>query len=83
MYKWRIAMFGLGVLVGAVGFASLSGRPSKIKNGTTTVLSHGLAAKRKAQALVETAKENIEDLVAEADQKLQDRQQAGTAETVG
>lgn len=80
MYKWRIAMFALGALVGAVGAAAFSGRPSPIRSGASTVLSHGLAAKRKAQSLVETAKENVEDLVAEADQKLQDRQQAALQE---
>lgn len=74
MNGWRIAMFGLGVLVGAVGFAAFSGRPSRIKDGASSVLSHGLAVKRKVQAMVETAGENIEDLVAEADQKLKDRQ---------
>lgn len=74
MYGWRIAMFGLGVLVGAAGFAAFSGRPSRIKGGASTVLSHGLAVKRKVQAMVETASENIDDLVAEADQKLKDRQ---------
>lgn len=79
MYGWRIAMFGLGVLVGAVGFAAFSGRPSRIKEGASTVLSHGLAVKRRAQAMVETARENIDDLVAEADQKLQDRQNLATA----
>ena len=76
MYGWRIAMFGLGVLVGAIGCATLSSRPSRVKNGASTILSHGLAVKRKAQSMVETAKENIDDLVAEADQKLQERQQA-------
>lgn len=76
MYKWRIAMFALGALVGAVGAAAFSGRPSPIRNGASTVLSHGIAVKRKAQSLVETARENVEDLVAEADQKLQDRRQS-------
>ena len=80
MYKWRIAMFALGALVGAVGAAAFSGRPSPLRNGASTVLSHGLAAKRKAQAMMETAKENVEDLVAEADQKLQDRRQAAPQE---
>ena len=75
-YGWKLAMFGLGVLVGAVGHAALSGRPSRLKDGAATALSHGLAAKRKAQSLVETVKENVEDLVAEADQKLRDRQAA-------
>ncbi|MDR0882420.1 MAG: hypothetical protein LBP55_07745 [Candidatus Adiutrix sp.] len=77
MNGWRLAaLFGFGVLVGAVSHAALSGRPSPLKEGASSLLSHGLAAKRKAQALVETAKENLEDLVAEADQKLQDRQKA-------
>ena len=80
MYKWRIAMFALGVLVGAVGTAAFSGRPSPIRGGASTVLSHGMAVKRKAQSLMETAKENVEDLVAEADQKLSDRQQAAPQE---
>lgn len=79
-YGWKVAMFGLGVLVGAVGHAAMTGRPSRIKEGTTTILSHGIAAKRKAQSIVETAKENLEDLVAEADQKLADRQAAATQE---
>ncbi len=80
MYKWRIAMFGLGVLVGAVGAAVFSGRSVRVKDGASTVLSHGLAAKRKAHSIMEAAKENIDDLVAEADQKLQDRQTAPAAE---
>lgn len=79
MFGWRIALFGLGVLVGAVGAAALAGRGSAVKDGASTLLSHGLAAKRKAQVLVETAKENLEDLVAEADQKLQDREKTPEA----
>ena len=69
-------MFGLGVLVGAIGVSALSGRPSRLKEGASTVLSHGLAVKRKAQTVMETARENVEDLVAEADQKLRDRKTA-------
>ena len=80
MYGWRIAMFGLGVLVGAVGAAVFSGRPSRVKDGASTVLSHGLAAKRKVHSIMETARENIDDLVAEADQKLQDRHNTPAAE---
>ncbi|MDR1044370.1 MAG: hypothetical protein LBP33_04525 [Candidatus Adiutrix sp.] len=78
-WKWKIAWLGLGLLVGAVGHAVLTGRPSRVKSGASTVLSHGLALKRKTQSLVETARENIDDLVAEADQKLQDRQAAAAA----
>lgn len=78
-YGWKVALFGLGVVVGAVGQASVSGRPSPLRNGASTALSHGLAAKRKAQTVLGTARENFDDLVAEADQKLAARQ-AATAE---
>jgi hypothetical protein len=73
---WKWIAFGVGVVVGAVGATVLSSRPSYIKDGATTVLSHGLTAKRKLQALAGAAKENVEDLVAEADQKAQNRQNA-------
>jgi hypothetical protein len=76
MSKWKWLAFGVGVLVGAIGATVISSRPSYIKDGATTVLSHGLTAKRKLQSLAGAAKENLEDLVAEADQKVQDRQNA-------
>jgi hypothetical protein len=74
--KWKWLSFGIGVVVGAIGATVISSRPSYIKDGATTVLSHGLVAKRKLQALAGSAKENLEDLVAEADQKVQDRANA-------
>ncbi|MDR1041907.1 MAG: hypothetical protein LBR80_17430 [Deltaproteobacteria bacterium] len=72
--KWKWISFGAGILAGALVTTLTSGRPSYLKSGATTVLSHGITAKRKVEALVETAKENIGDIVAEADQKAQDRQ---------
>ncbi|MDR1037251.1 MAG: DUF1490 family protein [Deltaproteobacteria bacterium] len=72
--KWRWISFGVGVLAGAAVTALTSGRPSYLKSGATAVLSHGITAKRKVEAIVETARENIGDIVAEADQKAQDRQ---------
>ena len=74
--RWKLLMFGLGLLAGAVGQAVVSSRPSPIRAGASTALSHGIAVKRKAQALAETARENLDDLVAEADQKLSARQAA-------
>lgn len=78
----KVTWFGLGLLVGAVGQASLSGRPSPLRNGASTALSHGLAAKRKAQAALGVARENLDDLVAEADQKLAERQAAAAEKEV-
>jgi hypothetical protein len=72
--KWKWISFGVGVVAGAALATLVSGRPSYLKAGTTAVLSHGITAKRKVESLVETAKENISDIVAEADQKAQDRQ---------
>ncbi|MDR1051089.1 MAG: hypothetical protein LBP95_08430 [Deltaproteobacteria bacterium] len=74
--QWKWLSFGIGVVVGAVGATVIASRPSYIKDGATTVLSHGLTAKRKLQAIAGSAKENLEDLVAEADQKAQDRANA-------
>jgi hypothetical protein len=76
--KWKWISFGVGVVVGAIGATVVSSRPSYIKDWSTTVLSHGLTAKRKLQAVAGSAKENLEDLVAEADQKTQDRANAKT-----
>ena len=83
-WQWKLALFGLGVLVGAVGGASLSGRPSRLRHGLTEALSHGLALKDSVRHLAETARENLDDLAAEAGQKLKERRaetQAGENET--
>jgi hypothetical protein len=72
--KWKWISFGAGVLAGVVVTSLTSGRPSYLRSGATVALSHGITAKRKVEAMVETAKENISDIVAEADQKAQDRQ---------
>ncbi|MDR2442248.1 MAG: hypothetical protein LBE31_01850 [Deltaproteobacteria bacterium] len=70
-FKWLA--FGIGVVVGAIGATVISSRPSYIKDGATTLLSYGIQGKRKLQSAAGVAKENLEDLVAEADQKVQDR----------
>jgi hypothetical protein len=71
-FKWLA--FGIGVVVGAIGATVVASRPSYVKDGATTLLSYGLQGKRKLQAAAGVAKENLEDLVAEADQKVQDRE---------
>ncbi|MDR0549815.1 MAG: hypothetical protein LBI10_10465 [Deltaproteobacteria bacterium] len=77
--NWKWISFGIGVLVGAVGASLVSSRPTFIRDGASTVLSHGIHAKRKIQGLAAAGRENLEDLVAEADQKLQDRQAQANA----
>jgi hypothetical protein len=74
--KWKWIAFGVGVVVGAISATVVASRPSYLKDGATTLLSHGISAKRKLQTVAGAAKENLEDLVAEADQKVQDRQNA-------
>ncbi|MDR3135807.1 MAG: hypothetical protein LBU69_06920, partial [Deltaproteobacteria bacterium] len=69
--KWKWFSFGIGVIVGAIGATVVSSRPSYIKDGATSLLSYGIDAKRKIQGLAGAGKENLEDLVAEADQKSQ------------
>ncbi|MDR3205057.1 MAG: hypothetical protein LBV23_10015 [Deltaproteobacteria bacterium] len=76
MNQWKWLAFGIGVVVGAIGATVVASRPSYIKDGATSVLSYGLTAKRKVQGALSAAKENVEDLVAEADQKAQNRENA-------
>ena len=76
-FKWLA--FGIGVVVGAIGATVLASRPSYIKDGASTILSYGIQGKRKIQSAAGVAKENLEDLVAEADQKVQDRENKAQA----
>ena len=71
----KLALFGLGVLVCAVGGSALSGRPSRLKSGAATALSHGMALTDSVRTLVETARENLDDLAAEAGRKLKERRE--------
>jgi hypothetical protein len=54
------------VLVGALGAVLLSRNDVAVKKTVAALLSRGLDVKDKAAELVETAKENIDDLAAEA-----------------
>jgi gas vesicle protein len=72
--KWKIIAFGIGALAGAAATSFFTKRPTFVRDTATTALSYGITAKRKIETLAELAKENITDLVAESDQKAQDRQ---------
>ncbi|MDR2338998.1 MAG: hypothetical protein LBF40_02530 [Deltaproteobacteria bacterium] len=74
MTKWKIITFGVGLVVGAVATSFFTKRPAFVRDTATTLLSYGITAKRKVETLAEQTKENITDLVAESDQKAQDRQ---------
>ena len=76
-FKWLA--FGIGVVVGAIGATVVASRPSYIKDGASTLLSYGIQGKRKIQSAAGVAKENLEDLVDEADQKIQDRENKAQA----
>jgi hypothetical protein len=64
-WKYGLAL-GAGVLLGAAGAVLFSRGNVDLKKTCATLLSHGMDLKDKAATLVETAKENIDDLAAEA-----------------
>ncbi len=57
---------GAGIAVGAAGAILLSRNPDAVKKACTSVLSHVMEMKEKAATVMETAKENMEDMTAEA-----------------
>ena len=64
-WKYGIAV-GAGVALGAVGALLLSKNSAEVKKTLTTLLSHGMDIKDKASSYMENAKENMEDITAEA-----------------
>jgi hypothetical protein len=64
-WKYGLAL-GAGVILGAAGAVLLSRGNIDLKKTCATLLSHGMDLKDKAVEIVETAKENIDDLAAEA-----------------
>jgi hypothetical protein len=76
MNKLKWISLGIGFAAGALVATLVSGRPSFIRTGVTAVLGKGLTAKRSVESLLEVGKENLTDLVAEADQKAKDSQAA-------
>ena len=64
-WKYGLAL-GAGVAVGAVGAVLLSRGTVDLKKACSTFRSHGMDLKEKAGAVMETAKENLDDIAAEA-----------------
>lgn len=64
---WRYGLtLGAGIAIGAAAAVLLSRGNVDVKKSFATLLSHGMDLKDKAAGMVETAKENMEDLAAEA-----------------
>ena len=73
--------YGLGAIIGlaagAAGAILLSRNPGAAKKACATLLSHAMEVKEKAATVMETAKENMEDLAAEARHDFEERKKAG------
>ena len=74
-WKYGLAV-GAGVAIGAFAAVLLSRNSIDLKKSAATLLSHGMDLKDKAASFVETAKENIDDLAAEAKHE-QEQRKAG------
>jgi len=71
----------IGLAFGAVGAVLISRNPGAAKKACSTLLSHAMEVKEKAATVMETAKENMEDMAAEARHDLEERRKsAGGAE---
>jgi hypothetical protein len=66
-WKYGLAL-GAGIAVGALGAMVLSRGSLDLKKFAANMVSHGMDVKEKAADMVETAKENIDDIAAEARQ---------------
>lgn len=71
-WKYGLAV-GAGVAVGALGVVLLSKHSAEVKKTLGTILSHGMDIKEKAETVMENAKENMEDIAAEARHARQQR----------
>ncbi len=58
--------FAAGVALGALGAVALGKGKFSVRPAMADLLSHGMDLKDKTAAVLERAKENIEDLLAEA-----------------
>ena len=71
-WKYGLAL-GVGVAVGAAGAVLFSRGSIDLKKTCATLLSHGMDLKDKASSFMETAKENMEDITAEAKHEQEQR----------
>ena len=77
---WKLGLaLGAGVVLGAVGATLLSRGSIDLKKTAATLLSHGMDLKDKAAEFVATAKENVEDIAAEAKHEQKTRKSEGAS----
>ena len=80
---WKYGLvLGAGIALGAAGALLLSRNPALIKKTLAAALSRGIDLKDKTATLLETARENAEDLAAEArhaSEQRKSRQETGPA----
>ena len=79
---WKAVLLFLGgVAVGAVGAAAISKNKEQLKPLAADLLSRGIDVKDAVMGKVESVKENMEDLLAEAQHASEQRKEAkGTAD---
>ncbi|MDR3088669.1 MAG: hypothetical protein LBU39_02495 [Desulfobulbaceae bacterium] len=64
---WKYGLWlGAGIVVGAAATMLVSKNSAGIRKGAARVLSHGINLKDKACEVMATAKENLDDIAAEA-----------------
>ncbi|MDR1126375.1 MAG: hypothetical protein LBM64_10025 [Deltaproteobacteria bacterium] len=74
---WRCGLcLGAGIAIGAAAAILLSRNSATIRKGMASVLSHTMDLKDKAKGVVSTAKENLDDIAAEARQESASRRSA-------
>lgn len=64
-WKYGLAI-GAGVAIGAAGAVLLSRGKIDLKKTAAAIMSHGMDLKEQAVSMMENAKENFEDIAAEA-----------------
>ncbi|MDR2055565.1 MAG: hypothetical protein LBQ10_06825 [Desulfovibrio sp.] len=74
-WKYGLAA-GVGIVVGALGVTLLSRGGMDLKKAAAAILSCGMDMKDKAAVMVDTAKENIDDIAAEARYEQEQRKAA-------
>ncbi len=79
-WKYGLAV-GAGVAIGALGAVLLSRGSIDLRKTAATILSHGMDLKEKAAEYMETAKENMEDIAAEARHEREQRHTRNEAES--
>lgn len=59
-------LFGAGLVLGYMGSRAIEDPASKVRGAAVGAISHGISLKDRIMTSVERARENVEDIVAEA-----------------